>query len=337
MIQDKIKTKPIVLKILFTILFVLFVFLLGVILGSNLQNLPQKIQKAQFRLSENYTFTNPLLDCEIDRGTGEIEYRTSIKKVKAFINTKINNNEIEYAAVYFRDLNNGPWFGINEKELFIPASLLKLPIMIAILKKSESDPRLLHKKIMYENKFPEEITQNFIPKKQLIVGQKYTISDLVYRMIVYSDNQSLYLLAQNIDQKNTEKVLKDLNVEYLIGDDLSDYVSVKSYATLFRVLYNSSYLNRDSSEKALGMLTKVIFNKGLLKGIPKDTTVAHKFGEREIINEVKQLHDCGIVYYPKHPYILCVMTKGQNWDNLSTMIGDISKEIYSNIDNKNNE
>jgi len=27
-----------------------------------------------------------------------------------------------------------------------------------------------------------------------------------------------------------------------------------------------------------------------------------------------QLHDCGIVYYPETPYLLCVMTKGWNFE-----------------------
>ena len=58
-------------------------------------------------------------------------------------------NEIEeknpdiHLSVYFRNLNNGPWFGIRENEGFAPASLMKISILISYLKMSETDPNLL--------------------------------------------------------------------------------------------------------------------------------------------------------------------------------------------------
>jgi hypothetical protein len=63
-----------------------------------------------------------------------------------------------------------------------------------------------------------------------------------------------------------------------------------------------------------------MYNDGLKAGIPANIELAHKFGERGIIGmngrEQKQLHDCGIIYYPKHPYILCIMTRGYERDKL---------------------
>ena len=337
--KDKLKTKQKFLKTLLPIVISVFLFLLGLILGLNLHTFSQETLSTEFRLSRNYKFTNPLLDCEVDQDIGKKGYNLSIQKIKELINKKINNNEISYASVYFRDLNNGPWYGINEKEPFLPASLLKVPMMISLLSKIESDPSFVNKEIIFEKEFETNTIQNFVPKQQLMIGQKYTIFDLIYRMIVYSDNQSTNLLTENIDQSMMEKVTKDLNIEYLPGNDFLNYISVKSYATFFRVLYNSSYLNRASSEKALKILSEVTYNKGILQGVPVSTVVAHKFGEREILGQerTKQLHDCGIIYYPGHPYILCIMTRGQDWNNLSKVIGEISKEIYTDIDRKAHE
>jgi hypothetical protein len=45
-----------------------------------------------------------------------------------------------------------------------------------------------------------------------------------------------------------------------------------------------------------------------------------------------QLHDCGIVYYPHKPYLLCVMTRGKSSDDNSKMIAEISKLVYREVD-----
>ena len=47
--------------------------------------------------------------------------------------------------------------------------------------------------------------------------------------------------------------------------------------------------------------------------------------------EIKQLHDCGIVYYPKHPYLLCVMTRGDSFEYLDDTIRDISHLVYQEV------
>jgi hypothetical protein len=128
--------------------------------------------------------------------------------------------------------------------------------------------------------------------------------------------------------------MNDLGIKLSKGDDSSDYVTVRQYSSLLRVLFNASYLNADYSEKALENLGNIEFKQGLNKGVPTNILIAHKFGERELTDKTKQLHDCGIIYYPGHPYLLCVMTRGTDYNNLSDFIGKISNTIYSQINNK---
>ena len=88
------------------------------------------------------------------------------------------------------------------------------------------------------------------------------------------------------------------------------------------------------SEKALELLSQTTFSSGLVAGVPDKINVAHKFGERTVhlnsTGEVmyRELHDCGIIYNAKHPYSLCVMTKGKEFDNLKDVIRKISVEVY---------
>jgi hypothetical protein len=67
--------------------------------------------------------------------------------------------------------------------------------------------------------------------------------------------------------------------------------------------------------------------------IPKEIQVAHKFGVYES-DSYKFLHDCGIVYHPKNPYFLCIMTKDLGMEKSKELIPEISKDVYDYINKK---
>jgi len=270
-----------------------------------------------------YQYISPLLECSDVRYIKRSEIEEAMKKL---IDDKINSNDIVYASVYFRDLNNGPWIGINELEKFTPASLLKVPLLIAYLKIAENNQSILTKKIAIHND-QGTLTQNITPSSSVEVGKEYTVDELLQRMIIFSDNQAANTLLENIEIDVLNKTYSDLGVAIPSGGGSSDFMSVRDYASFFRILYNASYLNHSMSEKALGILAKSKFDKGLKAGVPSEVEVAHKFGER-IFENKNQLHDCGIVYKEEKPYLLCIMTRGSNFDKMSETIKELSALVY---------
>ena len=88
------------------------------------------------------------------------------------------------------------------------------------------------------------------------------------------------------------------------------------------------------SEKALSYMSEVDFKQGLVAGVPGGIAIAHKFGEKTVgaSGEIKQLHDCGIVYYPNNPYLLCVMSRGDSFEYLDDTIREISHIVYEEVD-----
>ena len=86
------------------------------------------------------------------------------------------------------------------------------------------------------------------------------------------------------------------------------------------------------SEILLGLLTETSYKNGLVAGLPEgEIKIAHKFGERKI-GKLIQLHDCGIIYYQENPYLLCIMTRGNDFYKQQIGIEMISRFIYSEID-----
>ncbi len=281
-----------------------------------------------------YRYINPLLECELAQEYIRNNRLGSIKKkVHKLIKEKVAAGEAQDIAIYFRDLQDGPWFGINEKVMFSPASLMKLPVLIAYLKLAEVDPGVLQRKLVWDDAEKWSSIQNIKPAVLIERGKSYTVDDLLYRMMAYSDNDAWHLLFKNLNFRDMDKILDEVGVDYDPVKE-EDLMTVKAYSSLLRVLYNATYLSRPMSEKALDLLAKVDFKEGIVAGIPAGVPVASKFGERTIgmQNEVKQLHEFGIIYYPKNHYLLGVMTRGKDFARLSGVIRDISRLIYSEVD-----
>lgn len=305
--------------------------IIGIGLGIAGFNLLPKDENQVIRADEsNYKFIDPLLDCENATVHRLADLSDLHTKIDNQIDDLTKKGAISFAAVYYRDLNKGPWMSINEDTKFSPASLIKVPMLMAYYKLAESDDALLSKVITITDPISYE-DQNFLPENKLVQGNSYTIQDLINRTIMYSDNVAYDVLLKNIDNAQILKVYHDLgiNIDKRMKEDPNgDILSVKEYATFFRVLFNASYLSREKSEQALSLLTQTNFKYGIVDGLPQGTIVAHKFGERYYtFSGIRQLHDCGIVYDPQHPYLLCIMTRGTDFNQLSSAIQDLTKTV----------
>lgn len=287
--------------------------------------------------SGQHGFINPLLGCEIAQ-QGDFPELLSLKRaiVDKIAQEKTQGKAGEI-AVYFRLQNTGHWFGINEEEKYSPASLLKIPIAIAYFRLAQNSPEILERKIQYiGGGIDTTSVQFFQPAQKIQVGQSYTTEDLIYRMLVYSDNNAKTLLKDHLDANALADVYIALNLSIRDTQEQIDFMSARNYAFVFRVLYSSTYLNEEYSEKLLEMLSQSQFYEGIVAGIPSDISVAHKFGEQTFPSNQRtdnphELHECGIVYYPNHPYLLCVMTRGKAFQDLAPAISEISAVVYNDV------
>lgn len=288
-----------------------------------------------------YSYINSSLGCSISKFNKSSPIVLN-DNLNAFINSEKQKGNVSEVSVYFRDLKDGPVLGINENDLFVSASLLKLPIALTFYRLYEDGTRdILNQKIFYElGKDTEESPdQHFTPLKSAIPGSTYTVNDLIYYSLVYSDNASINILKTYLKkigggQDLVLETLKDLGLTKPTSLTTND-ISTRGYASIFRQLYNASYLSNEDSEKVLSILEQSQFRTGIVAGVPQEIKVANKFGERDLDTE-KQLHDCGIVYYPSNPYIVCVMTRGQDYNVLANVIKDISKMVYDEMNSRAN-
>jgi beta-lactamase class A len=252
--------------------------------------------------------------------------------MKASLSNLIEDNKasgaLSDASVYFVNLNDGAWTYVNPDANFHPASLIKVPLLITYLHEAEKDQQLLNKKVVFEK--PESyVPTQYFNSETIQPGHTYTISELLKYMIVYSDNNATNLLNQHVDLDAFRKTFSDLDIPEPDLRDPNFQISARRYSRFILVLYNASYLSKSSSELAMQMLTECSFKDGMVKDLPSNMKVAHKFGEwGNNATNSHELHESGIVYVNDKPYLLTVMTKGTNAKQLGDVIGKLSKQVY---------
>jgi beta-lactamase class A len=314
-----------------------FYFASNFIVRRNFEQAPDTAKYAERRSGQNQ-LVNPLLDCPDFAKAMPPKQNKLEQALERKIKQLQEVGSITEAGIYFKDLNNGPDFGINEDLTFSPASLLKVPLMIGYFKIAEKNPQILNDTLIYvpdkeEEKFAK---QNFYPQNQLETNKRYTVSELIDQLIIESDNKVTGVLLEHIDL-DVVQLLNNmgvkLNLEIKDGKLLGSNLTVESYASIFRILYNATFLNPEYSNKAMQILAAAKMTDGLKAGVAPEIIVAHKFGER-FDGDTKQFHDCGIIYYPKRPYLLCVMTRGKkSFADLVAAVEGISKTVYDEVTN----
>lgn len=303
--------------------------------GSTLSSSTTSAEKA-LRTVGKYTYIAPLLLCASTAVEAQGPYKELQTKLNTLIQEKKRVGAVTDVSVYFR--GGGNWIGINDSESYSPASLLKVPIMIAYFKAAESNPSILEKQLTYTGEEDLNTQEVFKSDQKLIPGGSYKVIDLVRAMIGNSDNNAAALLSTSIDPKMLDEVYTDLGLKPIEeAAPEARTLNVKTYSYFFRVLYNATYLTPEYSEQALSILAHVNFPQGLHGGLPSTVTVAQKFGERSVFDLntkaliERNLHDCGLVYAKDTPYLLCIMTRGTDFKGLSSTIQDISKTVYESV------
>ncbi len=231
-------------------------------------------------------------------------------------------------GMYFEYLPSGISVGINDRDNFLFASLLKIPVVMGIYKKFESgalkpdDPLTIK---------PEHIDSGFGTLWKKGPGITMSIHDLIEASLVQSDNTANQALLSRITAADLGDVFDALDIPKDIEADKL-VISPKGYSSILRSLYLSSYLNETDSNEILQILTKTDFNTMLPKGVDASVRIAHKIG----YNSEKQIFtDCGIIYVPNRPYILCVMVADTSYEAATAIVNDISKTVFQFVQSAN--
>ena len=226
-------------------------------------------------------------------------------------------------SLYFEFLNTGANISINPDLKIWPASLAKLPLALAVMKKVENGVwQLDNQLVLLEGDKDTESGTLFNHP----VGTPFTIEELFKELLSNSDNTAYRILLRNMSTTELQPIIEEIGLDDFF--DKEGKVSAKEYSRLFRTLYTSSFLKRENSSKILTWLSELDFHKFLASGIDGKTTFAHKWGANR---KVHVFADSGIVYVPNRPYIITVMIQSDGTSTGEQKAEELMQKISSSI------
>ncbi|MFZ2154359.1 MAG: serine hydrolase [Candidatus Moraniibacteriota bacterium] len=223
-------------------------------------------------------------------------------------------------SIYFEFLNTGANIAVNKDMAIWPASLMKIPIAMAVMKKIEDGKWQLNSEMIL---YQEDRDERFGEMYKKPVGGRFTVEELLREMLIKSDNTARGILIRNLDTGDIEEVLNHLGIEDIYNTE--NEITGKKYSIFWRSLYNSSFLSEEHSQQLVEMMAHSETNEYLSRGLPDSVTFSHKIG---VIYEDNIYADSGIVYVLERPYILTVMMQGHDEVDAERIIKEISEKVY---------
>ncbi len=236
-------------------------------------------------------------------------------------------------GLYFEYLPTGANIVVNNDRAMWPASLIKIPVAMAVMKKIERGEWQLNNQLVI---LDEDKDASFGTLYTKPTGTTLTIEELLHETLVNSDNTAHFVLLRNLDAEELEDVFTHLGLDEVLqglknspdAESQDNRMTAKTYSVFFRSLYNATYLSPKNSQYFLQSLTESIVEYAKL-GIPDHVTYVHKTGIRD---EDGVWADSGIVFEERRPYILTIMLEKKPDATVSEeYVNDLFKEISSQI------
>ena len=251
-------------------------------------------------------------------------------------------------AVAFKDVSTGEELLINEKESFHAASTMKTPVMIEVFKQASEGRFALTDSILVKNEFRSIVDgsgysltagDDSEPEIYKAIGEKRSITDLVFIMITASSNLATNILIEMVDAKKVTQTMRDLgakdiqvlrgvedNRAYALG--LSNTTTAYDLMIVFEKIAKGEAVSKEASQSMVNILSQQSFNTIIPAKLPKDVKVSHKTGW------IKGLHhDSGIVYLPDgKTYVLILLSKNLKDEAAGVeAMASVSELIYKHV------
>lgn len=211
-------------------------------------------------------------------------------------------------------------YGLNEEKVFPAASLIKLPLMIAIYQQAERGKIDLETKYILQEK--DKVKGAGILQSKP-AGTGFTYRQLIEFMAQYSDNTAFKVMRRIIGDEAINKTIADLGMKKT--SLAKNETTPQDIGILFKKLYQEKIINNEHRDELLRFLTKTGFEDRIPKGVPPEVRVAHKIG-----TEIGAYSDAGIIFAdpPAGGFVLVIMTKNASESEALDVLPKITQVVW---------
>ncbi len=301
-----------------SIFWVLFIPLLGFLIYKSGGYLVNRFNPSDADIYHEKVVPNPIKDEEWQTMAAGLE--------------KLAYNYRGNVGIYLKDLNSDRTWEYNPDRLFPSASLIKVPIMVAVCEKIKRGEISLDTQIKLTHRDRAGGSGSL---KWVREGTRLSVMEIIYKMITESDNTATKMLIEDMGIEYFQKAFEGIGLVttkiYPEGLSLTsghvtreNYTTAREMTVLMERIYRGEMVDRTSSEFMLDVLKHNKSRSRLRKGLPLGWEIGHKTGLLR-----RSCHDVGIVFSPRGDYLISVLTgNGPDYTTAKNFISRVAKLTY---------
>jgi beta-lactamase class A len=238
------------------------------------------------------------------------------------------------AGVYVQDLKGGWGYGVNPDETFFGASVMKIPLMVAVFRKIDEGEFSL------SDSFPTEQGDwaggaGWLQWEE--AGTSHTVQDYLWMMMTQSDNVAANALLRLVGGTGYVNEVSDslgasdtflyqkITSERAAVPSLDNRTTPRDMATILGKVYAGEAASPESCQKMIDIMNQNELQSSLKEGLPKDVDVVKKGGWL-----YKVYDEAGIVWHEDRPYAIGIFSKhgSEDVEVGKALLRGISKAAY---------
>ncbi|MFJ7951744.1 serine hydrolase [Lysinibacillus sp. NPDC096418] len=236
--------------------------------------------------------------------------------------------------LFVKDAETNHYFiGERLDDAFSSASLIKVPILLAVLDDLECNNGSLDRVITIS---PESWVDFSVISEQRL--DSITIYELLVWMIVTSDNTATNVLIDLIGMDTLNKYFRQIGLKQTkiqrkmmdferLAKSFDNMTTARDMAHIFTRIYRTELLTPSFSSLVIEILSRQRVYDSLKRYLVDDVKMAHKTGGLDTVD-----HDVGIIYSDTKDYIIGVfVTEVTDNTDAKQLIGRISKVVYEHL------
>lgn len=221
------------------------------------------------------------------------------------------------------DLTGGARYEFRPNDRYYPASTFKLPVTICTVQAIERGELTWDTLVTFTKEDDDTVGQGGFADAEY--GTKWPIRNLLDRSLISSNNVAVKMLARTLTWEKLAACTTGLGGMVTRTGEGSTPVSAADEAAWWQAVWAMKQEKPQLAENLLRPLRLVPYLGRITSGTPRGDLVTHKFGTYPPYE-----HD-GAIVWGERPYLLVVLTYGEDHDSADRAIEQIARAAWDAI------
>lgn len=240
-------------------------------------------------------------------------------ELKSLIERTVDPTWSDYSVVV-EDYSSDFAVRLNEGEIFVAASVNKIPILAALYQGAKNGDINLDRSVTIQAADIQNYGTGSIRYQN--PGVVYTVKTLAKLMMKQSDNTAAYVLANHIiGYGNLKTAVASWGMSQT--DMVENTTSNQDIAKLMRMIWERKITDEAHTQEILSFMKDTDFETRIPGKLPSGATAYHKIG-----TEVGIVHDAGIIQSGNTTYYVGIFTTENEGEETDATIAKLSNVIH---------